>query len=223
MECWLSSHLNLCFSEPMSYNRRLAKPVVSPCCKLSFWKYYCQVILIFNVGDINSWCTIALLMKILTCSCKPKINSEWGLHQRSWPLLPKRAVGWVEGECTATLLYGLLSKCTLHCDTGWELDLGAERAPEIWSATGQSAGSCHHLTEFAKLKREPLSLSGFLSTLSTVSYQSSAASRLDEFGSFVVFCLFCFVFCLAPSLISLQTSAVVCSGHPDAGKFREWR
>lgn len=37
---------------------------------------------------------------------------------------------------------------------GWELGVGAEWAAEIWSATGQSAGSCHHLAEFAQLKRK---------------------------------------------------------------------
>ena len=58
-----------------------------------------------------------------------------------------------------------------------------------------------------------------LSALShTKAVQLPVWMNLDRLWSFVCFVLF---FCLVPSLITLHTSAVVCSGHPDAGKFRE--
>lgn len=37
MECWLFQLLNFAISvNKISYNRKIPKPVISPCCKLSF-------------------------------------------------------------------------------------------------------------------------------------------------------------------------------------------
>lgn len=187
--------------------------MVSQSCKLSSRDLLLQAILSFNTVDIKSWCTSAFIMKILACDCENlKLGIRPTLEMLASTCPKSQWGGWREKSAFVqqNLPYGLLSKRTLHCYIGWELGLGAEWAAEIWSAKGQSAGSCHHLTKLAKLKREPLSLQGFY-RLWAVSC-TEALQQVSSFDGFVLFVVSCFFVLPCPILDFSINLYVVSSG-----------
>lgn len=114
----------------------------------------------------------------------------------AWRVSGEVEGGWVLSYSKTCHMGSCLAEPWAVPYIGWELGIGAEWAAEIWSATGQSAGSCHHLTEFAKLKRKTtftfkVSIDYWLFLMLKLCSKSHLLMNLDCLWPFVCLVLSC--------------------------------
>lgn len=204
--------------------KKIPKPVPSLRCKLSFRDSLLPGDFSFSIAGTESRCTIAFIMKILTCSCKKlKINSNPACVREAGLWLPEGATGRVQGEVPLYTYPGhmgspLSEPSPVTQDENLALEPNEPLKSDQLKADLREAVITSQSLQ--NLKGNHFHFQGSY-RLAAISHTEAfmAASPSDEFVLFMVFGVLC-LFVLSCSILTISTNLCsVCSGHREAGKF----